>query len=68
MYHKIITYADGSFNDILDSLSIQIMATEGLKKNLCKMLRFKYDFEFSFPADLSMGKSFITLGTDVEIM
>ena len=33
------------------------------------MLRFiKYDFEFSFPADLSMGKSFITLETDVEIM
>ena len=32
------------------------------------MLRFiKYNFEFSFPADLSMGKSFITLGTDVEI-
>ena len=36
MYHKIVTYADGSFNDILDienSLSIQIMATEGLPNN-----------------------------------
>ena len=36
MYHKIITYADGSLNDILDienSLSIQIMATEELPNN-----------------------------------
>ena len=61
MYHKIIAYADGSFNDILDienSLSIQIMATEGLPNNsvryqakltLCSNFLLSYLFSYNLP-------------------